>query len=237
MRKLHSLLYIAALLVASTFAAVAGPKLVIEGGSTYDWGTVSKQDSPLKAEITLKNEGDEELKITKVKPACGCTTKDLAKDVLAPGESTTLKLELRVSKGGRVSKSVTIMSNDSEKPTKLLYLKADVFEPLKVSRSAIAFSSKMKVGEEMKSNFEIKNVTDRAITLSNFKAGTGLEIDKKGSITLQPGEKIVVNVIGVAKKVGQFSSQIVVSTDHPDQPEITVRTYGRARDAVESATE
>ncbi len=237
MQIAQRLMLAVAMIVATSFMAIAGPKLTIVGGSTHDWGTVSKADSPLKAEITLKNEGDEVLKITKVKPACGCTTKDLAKDVLQPGESTTLKLELRVSKGGRVSKSVTIFSNDEGKPTKLIYLKANVFEPLKVSRSSIAFNRNMSVGEPNKSNVEIKNVTDKAVTLKNFTPGPGLEVDKEGSVTLQPGEKVVLNVVGTANKVGTFSSQVTIETDHPDQPKIIVRAFGRAREAAASREE
>lgn len=59
--------------------AFAQPKISIQGGDTQDWGKVKPKDSPLKASIKITNEGSEELKISDVRPGCGCTTAPLDK--------------------------------------------------------------------------------------------------------------------------------------------------------------
>ncbi len=98
------------------FLLFAQPKIEIVGGDTYDWGTVKRTDDPLRAKIKIKNVGTEVLKITEVKPGCGCTTAPLDKNELKPGEEASLDVTLRITGyQGNVTKKC---QNSLERPNK-----------------------------------------------------------------------------------------------------------------------
>jgi hypothetical protein len=61
----------------------------------------------------VKNTGDQELRIERVRPACSCTKVELKKDTLAPGESAEMTGSLTTKDvEGVMSKGIPITSND-----------------------------------------------------------------------------------------------------------------------------
>lgn len=92
----------------------------------YDWGTIAP--GSLEADIEIKNIGDGQLNIEKVQPSCGCTLlSPLEKNMLEPGESTTIHLSLNASRrNGPISKRLTIYSDDPNNPTKSVELVANI---------------------------------------------------------------------------------------------------------------
>jgi hypothetical protein len=85
-------------------------KLDVGSGIVY-LGRVAKGSFTTK-EIVISNSGNTELKIDNVEASCGCTVPVLSKDVLAPGEKTTLKITFSApNKIGKEVKFVTLFSN------------------------------------------------------------------------------------------------------------------------------
>jgi len=149
-------LKLAVLVLFSSFA-IAQPKLEIEGGDTYNWGKVNYKNSPLKANIKLKNVGTEVLKITEVKPGCGCTTAPLDKYEIAPGDYATLSVSLNISTyTGETVKSIRISSNDPQNGDKYLFIKADVYRPIVVNPSNYLGRSSIYVGKQEEFNFSLR---------------------------------------------------------------------------------
>jgi hypothetical protein len=71
-----------------------------------------KQGSFTTKEITITNSGTTTLQIDSAEASCGCTVPVLTKDVLAPGEKTTLKITFSApNKIGKEVKFVTLFSN------------------------------------------------------------------------------------------------------------------------------
>ena len=123
---MKKLMMIAAMICIASISAFAQPKLVIQGGDTHDWGTVKQPKEPLKAVVVIRNDGTDTLKISDVKPGCGCTTAPLDKKVLLPGEQTNMNVTLNVgSSSGNVHKTVRISSNDPINKDRILSLKAN----------------------------------------------------------------------------------------------------------------
>jgi hypothetical protein len=74
-------------------------------------GRVAKGSFTTK-EISISNSGNTLLKIDNVEASCGCTVPVLTKDILAPGEKTTLKITFSApNKVGKEVKFVTLYSN------------------------------------------------------------------------------------------------------------------------------
>ncbi|NWF51150.1 MAG: DUF1573 domain-containing protein [Ignavibacteriaceae bacterium] len=75
----------------------------------------------------MKNTGSVNLKIKDIKTSCGCTAALISSDELKPGEEGTLKVQLDTAKrNGRMSRTITITSNDPRESVKVLTIYADV---------------------------------------------------------------------------------------------------------------
>ncbi len=94
----------------------------------FDFGKVT-EGKVVDHIFSIKNSGDETLSIKEVKTSCGCTATVLSKKELAPGEETTLKVELNTAnRSGKMSRNVTIISNDPKEPQKYLTIYADILK-------------------------------------------------------------------------------------------------------------
>lgn len=228
--------YLIIILVAfglmSTFA-FAQPKLELECGSTYDWGKIKAKDSPAKANIKFFNKGDEMLKIYGVKPGCGCTTAPLDKDSIQPGDYATLSVSLRISSyTGAVSKSITIRSNDPEKRTTILYIKAQVMRAITLSPRFMNFA-KAFVGETSNAKITVSNSTDKDITIKEIEISPeGFEINIKEDAVIPAKGQIDIICTYTADKPGRFTGSIKFKTDHPDATRQNIQVYGNAQEKV-----
>ena len=91
------------------------PKLVLSQ-EAWDFGPVWHPEAPTLT-LTVRNEGAAELKITNIKPTCGCTSVEPGRTGVPPGETTELKIRYDTKgKQDRVSSSVIIESNDPARP-------------------------------------------------------------------------------------------------------------------------
>ena len=220
-------------LVFAVSSAIAQPKLEIVGGDTYDWGEVKTYESPLKADVTLKNSGDAQLKIEQVKPTCGCTTAPLDKDELKPGESTVMHITLNLGKStGQVSKGITIRSNDPEKSTRTLRLRANVINPIDVYPKQYITFKNMQIGRETSVELKLVNKSDKNVTISDFNVTpSDMVINLNGSITLKPNEEVPLIVKATPHKKGYYSCKVKFKTTHPEIPEISIPGYGNVQES------
>ncbi len=222
-----------AVILIVPFLAFSQPKLEIVGGDSYDWGTVKPTQDPLSAKIKIRNAGTELLKITEVKPGCGCTTAPLDKNELKPGEEATLDVKLRIAGySGNVVKSIRIASNDPQNPNKYLYLKANIFHPISVTPTSYLAFNEMTVGKEATSKVTIKNNTNESITLSDIQVSPeNLTVNLPKKLTLKAGESFEVVAKVVPEKKGYFNCTIKIKTSNPDQKEIVIPGYGNVKES------
>ncbi|MGE5680598.1 MAG: DUF1573 domain-containing protein [Bacillota bacterium] len=87
----------------------------MEEGKVADW------------KVDFKNAGSGLLEIKDVKTSCGCTAAVVSGKNIEPGKTGNLRIEFdSTGKMGKVSRSVTIFSNDPEKPEQTIIISADV---------------------------------------------------------------------------------------------------------------
>ena len=91
----------------------------------HDYGTID-QGGNGECEFTLKNTGTEPLVIRNARGSCGCTVPTWPKEPIAPGASATIKVKYDTKRVGVINKSVTVTSNASNEPTKILRIKGTV---------------------------------------------------------------------------------------------------------------
>jgi len=212
------------------FAAIAQPKLEIEGGNSYDWGKVNQKDSPLKASVKIYNKGTDTLHITRVKPACGCTTAPLDKDKIAPNEFATLDISLRISSySGSVGKNISISSNDPNHSRINYSLRANVFTPITISPKYLRMYN-IAPQEESSSSVELKNNTDKDITIKKVVIKLdGLTLDVEDDTVIPANKEITINAKYTPEKEGPFYGSLKFTTDSEEAPYIDVTVRGSAK--------
>jgi hypothetical protein len=217
-----------ALFLVLALPIFAQPKIEIDGGFVYDFGTVKPEDSPLKTTIKIKNTGTENLKITEVRAACGCTTAPLSKDELQPGETADLAIELRISTfSGEISKSVMLKTNDPDRATHNLVLKANVMRPFSLSPRFLSFN-KLIIGEESNAQITINNETPADFKITELIIQPeDMKINLKKGDVIPANQSFIIDAKYTPSAAGRFNGTITIKTNNPDAPEIEVRGWGR----------
>jgi uncharacterized cupredoxin-like copper-binding protein len=96
------------------------------GETLHDFGKVD-EGKVVEYTFNFANDGKSALKIKDIKTSCGCTAALVSSELLKPGEQGTLKVALDTSnRKGKMSRTVTIESNDPKDPTKILTVYADI---------------------------------------------------------------------------------------------------------------
>jgi hypothetical protein len=112
---------------AQTEVKMAGPEISIDK-DVHDYGQI-KKDANGDCFFTITNTGNEPLTITKAKGSCGCTVPDWPREPIAPGKTAKMKVTYATNRVGKINKSVTITSNSSNAPTKVVRIKGEVLAP------------------------------------------------------------------------------------------------------------
>ncbi|NQY30244.1 MAG: DUF1573 domain-containing protein [Flavobacteriaceae bacterium] len=91
---------------------------------TIDYGTVNKNTDGNRT-FTFKNTGDSPIIITSVKGSCGCTVATKPNKPIMPNETAVIGVKYDTKRVGPFSKTITVVSNASEK-SKVLRIKGSI---------------------------------------------------------------------------------------------------------------
>ncbi len=92
----------------------------------HDFGKV-KEGEVVNYEFKFENKGTQPLEIKNVKTSCGCTAAVTSEKDLKPGQSGTIKVNFDTkNRMGKATKTVTVVSNDFNEPSKVLTIYADI---------------------------------------------------------------------------------------------------------------
>jgi hypothetical protein len=109
-----------------------GAKIEFES-ETIDYGTI-ENNADGNREFKFTNTGNAPLVITTAKGSCGCTVPTWPKEAIAPGQSSVIKVHYDTKRTGAFSKSVTLISNAVNTPSKVIHIKGSVNAPAEVSK-------------------------------------------------------------------------------------------------------
>ncbi len=91
-----------------------------------DYGTIIQNDDGLRT-FKFINKGNAPIIIADVKTSCGCTVPTMAKKTILPEETGEIDVKYATNKVGAFSKTVTVLSNASEKK-KILKIKGNIIK-------------------------------------------------------------------------------------------------------------
>lgn len=226
-------LFTTALLVA-TATLYAKPKIEFDTRE-FDCGTILKGSvTKIDAVFNVKNIGDEPLKLTKVKPSCGCTVVKYD-SLIQPGTSTAIKSTVNIKgRTGSLRKAVTVTSNAKSDSIVRLIIKATIIDKISSSLKVIdmtgehlsnAVSFQLISPEE---NLKINKVTfapdvtskkDKASAQSSNVTYTFTPVDTTRADQLLTYQLELQPVTLKAAASGNF----ILSTSHPDLKEMKIR--------------
>lgn len=125
--KLSSLTYLLCCLVvininvnAQTNKSDSKPNIVFEKIS-HDYGVIFAGDNG-EVIFNFKNEGSTPLVINNVVASCGCTVPKWSKNPIMPKQSGEIKVDYNTNIIGDIKRSITVSTNDPDKPRIVLIL-------------------------------------------------------------------------------------------------------------------
>ncbi len=138
--------------------------------TNFDFGIIP-QVSKVSHSYVMRSTGTDSLRILSVKPACGCTKAPLTKEVVAPGDSTSVELIFTSTEAyrGKAMKSTTVTCNDDERGSFLLRFSAsfntypDSAKPIQLAPWSLAISEAER-GKEFP--ITVKNVGNAPVYLN-----------------------------------------------------------------------
>ncbi|MDP4114841.1 MAG: DUF1573 domain-containing protein [Bacteroidota bacterium] len=94
----------------------------------HNFGKV-KEGAKVDYTFTFTNVGKVDLVVNDVKTNCGCTAALISSKLIKPGKEGTIKVELDTKdREGKMSRNITIYSNDPEEPSKIISIFAEVIK-------------------------------------------------------------------------------------------------------------
>ncbi len=117
-----------------TMGAMAQPDMKPVGGTgpmisldkeVHDYGTL-QQGGNGDCEFTVTNTGDQPLIISQCQGSCGCTVPKCETTPIKPGTTSIIKVHYDSNRVGPINKSVTITSNATNAPSKVVTIKGTI---------------------------------------------------------------------------------------------------------------
>ena len=95
--------------------------------TTHDFGTIKEEINKAPVTFTFTNVGTGDLKLVNVRTSCGCTASEYSKGVIKPGGKGYVKATyFTTNRPGPFRKSITVTTNDVDRPNTVLFIKGTV---------------------------------------------------------------------------------------------------------------
>ncbi len=96
----------------------------------YDFGQIGPE--PVTTTFAVSNQGNGQLQIESVTTSCGCTTAEISRQTIGPGESANLTVnfdpQAHAGAVGQFLRSVYLRTNDPANPEVEVQIRAEVIE-------------------------------------------------------------------------------------------------------------
>jgi len=204
--------------------------------STVQFGDVWAGDKVEHSWI-VRNEGTEILKIITVKPSCGCTVAQTYDREILPGATGKIPIIINTTRlRSKVTKTVTVTSNDPKDSTVRLSISGTVKQRIKIDPPKGGTFGRIKPNESVKRTLTLTNNTDSPVELTlmapTTKTFTAELAEKK------PGQVYELLLKTQPPYQDKYNrGQIKLRTNIPEQPVITIPTNVYALAEVEITPE
>ena len=207
--------------------------------SEFDFGGIPK-GTKVSHNYWFTNAGTEDLVITKVKPACGCTTTRQRGMRIAPGERGSIDIAFDSGRfNGKVTKGITVECNDELNPYMELRFSALVnnpFQSLESSPLEANFET-VPMGKSGSLSLLITNVDSTASKIMIVEKPSPDFIQTKLSKTLLKPKASTEIKLALASNLtpGPFMSSLTIEAESKPDSRITIPILGTIDEAKTAA--
>jgi hypothetical protein len=177
-------------------------------------------------DFIVENTGGATLLIEKVTTSCGCTTASYTKEI-PPGSKGKISIKANTEgyAGSRFFKNITVYCNDPGQKEIRFRISGQVekfvsIEPRNISLNGVA-------GQKIQAVTTIRFERKYPFNIVESHAQKGENI--RFNLERKP-DSCVLTVENMLAGKGSYVDRIILKTDHPAKPEITVPVYGNIRD-------
>jgi uncharacterized cupredoxin-like copper-binding protein len=218
----------------SIFPQLLAPKVGVQQ-LNHDFGNINQGDV-VNHSFVIANNGGDLLKIIDVKASCGCTAANPDKKELQPGESTNIAVSFN-SKGrkGPQTKTITVSTNDPEKPQVTLTIKCNIIEDevIENKTGATIFLpetqhdfGKVPEGKKVEYTFKFENKGTESLIIKDVKTSCGCTAAVVNNSTIKPGEVGSIKVdFDTKSRQGKNSKSITIVSNDTKEPNKVITIY------------
>lgn len=222
--KIHFLLLAAlsAFLALPSLAAPA-PRLACDE-PVFDFGDVSADaQSTVDHDYLIRNDGDLSLEILSVRASCGCTAVNASQNIVAPGATATIHASFNLAnRSGAQVKTITVTSNDPERPTTLLTLRGNIVKPLTANPAALYYG---RVSSPSFATREVVLTASQPFAVTSASTASPHLSATPDSSTPSTSHTLAVAILP-SMPAGPFGDTLTVLTDLPVAPKILIPLTG-----------
>jgi len=228
----HFLYVVCTILFAACNVPLHGqPRIMVEGGTNLDFGTINRGDV-IKKKIVVRNTGTDTLILRRVVPSCGCTGAVAAGDHILPGQSGSVDITFNSQNfTGAVHKTVSIETNVPDSPQTVIAFTATIVDEITLT-PANCFLKDAVVGKPAALTIVVKNSGKGEFTLTGYTTDlAGFKLKLPGA-PIKTGQSAEIKVTFTpTKAVPVLYESALVKTSNPRRPELYLPIYGNVREA------
>jgi hypothetical protein len=229
------ILALCALLVAAATLFAAGKPKAVVVEPIKDAGNVAKGEK-ITHDFVIRNEGDADLEIVNVHPACGCTVAEFDKTI-SPGQTGRVHAVLDTATfAGPISKGLTVFTSDPDNPQIELTVRAKV-QPYIAAKPGYARYITVQ-GEASQGSIGQTLWAPDGSSFDVVKVESAYPFLKVAYREAKPEERVadvngkqwrVEMTLSNDAKVGALADYVTIHTSHPKQKLVQIPVSGFVR--------
>lgn len=204
--------------------AFAAPNLQVDS-PRFDFGEVLQGEKVLHV-FEFFNQGDETLKVDRVRSSCGCTAALVSEKSIPPGGRGELQANFDSTRfRDAVSKTISLYSNDPVRPVMQFQIKGKVLEAVAMAPSQINFGN-VVAEKPVRSTVVLRNQGGKLLTLGKPHSTATELVAKMSETAFANGDEVTLE-LQLTPKPGQvrFSGYVLVPVDGGPKNELRIPVY------------
>jgi hypothetical protein len=214
------------------------PPQMLLSEEEWDFGLVKPDEKPSHI-FTIKNEGNEDLILERVKSSCGCVKTTISTKNIKLGKSAELKVTFNTTGyEGKVKKDIHIKSNDPYEPERRITLSIEIEHQPKpiISLSKTEWDiGLLSQGDNPTLTFTIENQGDENLIIDKIDSFEHIKHNIDTPLTVLPEEKYkaVLTYNSNDHELGEFRESIGLYCNDPKKKALSFHVKGYIKEKSE----